>query len=41
MSKLIGIRADTIRVNLQLLKKKGLIERIGPDKGGYWEIKTL
>jgi len=24
--------------NLKALKGKGAIERIGPDKGGYWKI---
>jgi ATP-dependent DNA helicase RecG len=38
LSKIIGIRADKIRVNLAKLKAKGLIERIDPDKGGHWKI---
>jgi len=38
ISKLIGIRADTVRDNISVLKTKGLLERIGPDKGGYWKI---
>ena len=25
--------------NIAKLKQKGLLERISPDKGGYWEIK--
>ena len=36
---LIGIRADNVRKNLLTLKKQGLIERIGPDKGGFWKVK--
>ena len=28
----------TVEYNLEKLKKKGLIKRIGPDKGGYWEV---
>ncbi|MDR1171126.1 MAG: putative DNA binding domain-containing protein [Bacteroidales bacterium] len=27
-----------IRININTLKGKGLIERVGPDKGGYWKI---
>ena len=27
----------TVEYNLGLLKRKGIIKRIGPDKGGYWE----
>jgi predicted HTH transcriptional regulator len=35
----VGIRADKIRINISKLKAKGLLDRIGPDKGGYWKIK--
>ena len=34
----IGIRADSVRDNLLKLKSLGKIRRIGPDKGGYWEV---
>ena len=37
LAVIIGIRADKIRVNLAKLKAKGLLERVGPDKGGYWK----
>jgi len=40
LSVIIGIRADKIRVNLSKLKSKGLIERVGADKGGYWRVKV-
>jgi ATP-dependent DNA helicase RecG len=37
--------AETLRINpsavqkhIQRLKNKGHICRVGPDKGGYWEI---
>jgi len=40
LSVIIGIRADKIRINLSKLKSKGLIERVGADKGGYWKVKT-
>ncbi|MDR2908078.1 MAG: Fic family protein [Bacteroidales bacterium] len=40
LSVIVGIRADKIRVNLSKLKAKGIIERIGGDKGGFWEIKN-
>jgi ATP-dependent DNA helicase RecG len=36
----VGISADKIRVNISKLKAKGLIERVGPDKGGHWKIIT-
>jgi predicted HTH transcriptional regulator len=38
LSKIIGITPEKIRVNLSKLKAKGIIERVGPDKGGYWKI---
>jgi ATP-dependent DNA helicase RecG len=34
----IGISTTAIDKNITALKKKGLLKRIGPDKGGYWEI---
>jgi ATP-dependent DNA helicase RecG len=34
----IGIAASKIKENISKLKKKGLIERIGADKGGYWKV---
>ena len=33
-----GITEDGIKYNLEKLKKEGKIKRIGPDKGGYWEV---
>ncbi len=34
----IGITEKGIEYHLNQLKKKGIITRVGPDKGGYWEI---
>jgi predicted HTH transcriptional regulator len=34
----IGISTTAIDKNISSLKKKGLLKRIGPDKGGYWEV---
>lgn len=34
LSKEIGINAK----NIQKLKTAGLLSRIGPDKGGYWQV---
>jgi ATP-dependent DNA helicase RecG len=28
----------TVEYNISQLKKKGIIKRIGPDRGGHWEI---
>ena len=38
LSELIGITPKNIRLNMKKLKEKGLLKRIGPDKGGYWQI---
>ena len=38
LSVLVGISHRKIQENISWLKEKGLIKRIGPDKGGYWEI---
>lgn len=38
LSHKIGISTTAIDKNISQLKKKGLLRRIGPDKGGYWEI---
>jgi len=34
----IGISEDGIKFNLSKLKKENKIRRVGPDKGGHWEI---
>ena len=39
MSKLIGISTTAIDKNIESLKKKGLLKRIGPAKGGHWKVE--
>ena len=34
----IGMAEKNVESNLRKLKAKGVIERVGPDKGGYWKI---
>ena len=34
----VGINLRNIKLNISKLKAKGLIQRIGSDKGGFWEI---
>ncbi|MEA1999460.1 MAG: winged helix-turn-helix transcriptional regulator [Euryarchaeota archaeon] len=34
----IGILEDGIKYHITNLKSMGLLERIDPDKGGYWRI---
>ncbi len=38
LSHKIGISTTAIDKNISQLKKKGLLRRIGPDKGGHWEV---
>jgi ATP-dependent DNA helicase RecG len=33
-----GLSISGIRYHLEKLKKKGILKRMGPDKGGFWEI---
>jgi len=39
LSGIIGIGATKIRINLAKLKDKGIIERVGSDKKGFWVVK--
>ena len=38
LAERIGISAKAVEKHLSNLKADGIIKRIGPDKGGYWEI---
>lgn len=38
LAKIIGITSDGVKYNLDKLKKENIIQRIWPDKGGYWKI---
>lgn len=35
----IGITAKAVEKHLARLKADGIIKRIGPAKGGYWQVK--
>ncbi len=39
LSEKIGISTTAIDKNISKLKQKGLLKRVGPAKGGYWEVK--
>ena len=34
----VGISATAIDKNIAVLKARSLLRRIGPDKGGHWEV---
>jgi len=38
MSQNLGIHESAIQKHLSTLKSKGCIKRMGPDKGGHWEV---
>jgi ATP-dependent DNA helicase RecG len=38
LSEHIGITPKNIRNNMNKLKSKGLLKRVGPQKGGHWEV---
>jgi len=37
----VGISAKGVEKQLANLKREGLLRRIGPDKGGHWEVVGL
>ena len=38
ISKEINIASRNVQEHLRKLQEQGVIRRIGPDKGGHWEI---
>ncbi|MEW6096665.1 MAG: helix-turn-helix domain-containing protein [bacterium] len=38
LANIVGITEAGVKFNLNQLKEKGIIHRVGPDKGGYWEV---
>ena len=38
LSKKTGLTLRGVEWNLKNLKENGHIKRVGPDKGGYWEV---
>ena len=36
--KITGLSRRGVEWNIQQLKAKGFIRRVGPDRGGYWEV---
>ena len=38
LAEIVGISKKGIEWQMAKLKKEGRIKRIGPDKGGYWEV---
>ena len=38
MANLLGINRSIVARHIKTLQEKGIIRRVGPDKGGHWEI---
>jgi ATP-dependent DNA helicase RecG len=38
MAEAVGISTTAIDKNLTKLKRIGILRRVGPDKGGHWEV---
>ncbi|OGJ22329.1 hypothetical protein A3K73_03795 [Candidatus Pacearchaeota archaeon RBG_13_36_9] len=38
LAGLINISRKSVLENISKLKQKGLLKRIGPDKGGHWDV---
>ena len=38
LAEIIGVSIKGIDWNIAKLKEQGKLKRIGPDKGGHWEI---
>ena len=36
-----GLSVAGVEKNIKVLKQQKLLERIGPDKGGHWDVVTL
>lgn len=40
LSETINISTTAVENNIKKLQEKGLLERVGSDKGGHWEVKS-
>ncbi len=38
LSAILGMGEKVVRTQIEILKKNGLLKRIGPDRGGHWEV---
>ncbi len=38
MGEIMGISYTAVQNNIAKLKKKGILKRVGPAKGGHWEV---
>ena len=38
LCEICGLTRDGLNWNIRKMKNEGLIRRVGPDKGGHWEV---
>lgn len=38
LAKMVGISQRKIEQNIAKLKTRGRLNRVGPDRGGHWEV---
>jgi len=38
LAEIIGVSRRALTKQIQKLRKEGALCRVGPDKGGYWEV---
>jgi ATP-dependent DNA helicase RecG len=40
MAERLGLSPEGVRYHLRRLQAAGRLRRVGPDKGGHWEVLT-
>ena len=38
---LLGMSSRSVEKRIRTMREKGIICRIGPDKGGYWQVNDM
>jgi len=38
LAQVLGISVKGVEWHMKRLRETGIIKRVGPDKGGYWEV---
>ncbi|MBI5526900.1 MAG: winged helix-turn-helix transcriptional regulator [Deltaproteobacteria bacterium] len=38
LAQAIGLTESGVKCQLKKMQEKGLIRRVGPDKGGHWQV---
>lgn len=39
LASILNITSDSVKYNLKKLVNSDIVERTGPDNGGYWKVK--